>query len=204
MKNVRALVLLLILTASISTSAQNADINLLRTLNLERNTKLDQTFIILTHSDGPISLALPATLLTIGLIKNDSLLKQNALMITGSLVASSIVMVGMKWGIRRDRPFITYPELENLVPAGSPSFPSGHTSMAFSTATSLTIAYPKWYVYVPVFLWAGSVSYSRMHLGVHYPSDVFVGAIVGSGSAFLSAYLTKKIQLKRRPTGLKL
>lgn len=178
--------------------AQNTDINLLRTINLERNQKLDQTFLVLTHSDGPVSIALPATLLTIGLIKNDSLLKQNGLMIAGSLVASTIVTVGLKWGIRRDRPFITYPELEKLAPAGSPSFPSGHTSMAFSTATSLTIAYPKWYVYVPAFLWAGSVSYSRMHLGVHYPSDVLVGAIIGSGSAFLSSYLTEKIQLKRK------
>ena len=204
MNNVRVLVLLLILAAPLFSTAQNADIDLLRTFNLERNTKLDQTFIVLTHSDGPVSLALPATLLTIGLIKNDSLLKENALMITGSLVASSIVMIGMKWGIGRDRPFVTYPDLENLVPAGSPSFPSGHTSMAFSTATSLTIAYPKWYVYVPAFLWAGSVSYSRMHLGVHYPSDVFVGAIIGTGSAFLSSYVTKKIQLKRRTMGLKL
>ena len=184
--------------------AQNADINLLKTINLDRNTKLDQTFLVLTNSDGPISLALPATLLTIGLIKNDSLLKQNALMIVGSLAASSIVTVGLKWGIRRDRPFVTYPELEKLAPAGSPSFPSGHTSMAFSTATSLTIAYPKWYIYVPAYLWAGSVGYSRMHLGVHYPSDVFVGAIIGVGSAFLSSYVTKKIQMKHRSKEVKL
>lgn len=204
MKNVRVLVLLLILTVPYMSLAQNADIELLRTLNLDRNTKLDQTFTVLTHSDIPISLALPASLLTIGLIKNDSLLKQNALMMTGSMVVSTIVMVGMKWGIGRERPFITYPDLENLVPAGSPAFPSGHTSMAFSTATSLTLAYPKWYVYVPAFLWAGSVGYSRMHLGVHYPSDVFAGAILGTGSAFLSSYLSKKIQLKRRAKSLKL
>jgi membrane-associated phospholipid phosphatase len=182
--------------------SQNADIDLLRMINLERNEKLDQTFVVITHSDGPISLALPATLLTIGLIKKDSLMKQDALMITGSLVASTIVTVGMKWGIGRDRPFVTYPDLENSVPAGSPSFPSGHTSMAFSTATSLTLAYPKWYVYVPAFLWAGAVGYSRMHLGVHYPSDVFVGALVGAGSAFLSSFLTEKIQTKRRTKAL--
>lgn len=204
MTRFRWLFFLLVLCAPIPSFAQNTDIDLLRTINLERNPKLDKTFIVLTHSDGPVALALPATLLTIGLIKKDSLLKQNALMITGSLVASSIVTVGLKWGIGRDRPFITYPELAKLVPAGSPSFPSGHTSMAFSTATSLTLAYPKWYVYVPAFLWASGVGYSRMHLGVHYPSDVLVGAIVGSGSAFLSSFLTEKIQMKRRSKRLQL
>jgi membrane-associated phospholipid phosphatase len=197
----KALLVVTVLNLPIGAAAQNADINLLRKFNLERNQKLDQTFLVLTHSDGPVSIALPATLLTIGLIKKDSLLTQNALMITGSLVASSIITVGMKWGIRRDRPFVTYPDLEKLAPAGSPSFPSGHTSMAFSTATSVTLAYPKWYVIVPAYLWATSVSYSRMHLGVHYPSDVLVGAVIGTGSAFLSAHLTEKIQLKRRSKG---
>lgn len=204
MKNVCVVLVLLVLMFPLISSAQNTDIKLLRKINLERNTNFDQTFLVITHSFAPVALALPATLATIGLIKNDSLLKQNALMITGSLVGSTIVMVGMKYGIGRDRPFITYADLENLTIAGGPAFPSGHTSVAFSTATSITLAYPKWYVYVPAFLWAGSVGYSRMHIGVHYPSDVFVGAIIGSGSAILSSYLTKKIQLKRRSKGLML
>lgn len=204
MKNIQLLLLGFVLIFAHFSSAQNADIDLLREINLGRNPKLDNTFRVFTHSDGPISIALPATLLTIGLIKKDSLMKQDALMITGSLVTSTIITVGLKWGIRRDRPFVTYPDLEKLVAAESPSFPSGHTSMAFSTATSLTLAYPKWYVYVPAFLWAGSVGYSRMHLGVHYPSDVVVGAIIGSGSAFLSSFLTDKIQTKRRTKALRL
>lgn len=204
MKFLRAILLLAILSAPALSSAQNADINLLRTFNLERNTKLDQSFLFTTHSFGVVAVGVPVTLATIGIIKKDSLTKQNALMITGSLVGSSVVMLGMKYGFGRDRPFVTYPELENLVHPTDPSFPSGHTSVAFSTATSLTLAYPKWYVYVPAFLWAGAVGYSRMHLGVHYPSDVFVGALIGSGTAFLSNYLTEKIQLKRRSKKLQL
>jgi membrane-associated phospholipid phosphatase len=195
----RILCLFVAFALSLSSAfGQNSDIEILRSINVERNQNLDVPMLIITHSDSPVSIGAPAILLTVGLIKKDSLTKQNALMITGSLLGSTIVMAGMKYGIGRDRPFVTYPEIEKLAPAGSPSFPSGHTSMAFSTATSLSFAYPKWYVIAPSFLWAGSVGYSRMHLGVHYPSDVFVGAIIGSGSAWLSSFLTKRIQENRR------
>jgi membrane-associated phospholipid phosphatase len=51
---------------------------------------------------------------------------------------------------------------------------------AFALATSLSLSYPKCYIIVPSFAWASSVGYSRMDLGVHYPSDVLAGAIVGA------------------------
>jgi len=66
------------------------------------------------------------------------------------------------------------------------SFPSGHTSEAFSTATALSLKYPEWYIIAPAYLWAGSVGYSRMNLGVHYPTDVLAGALLGTGTAFLT------------------
>ncbi|MDX5321099.1 MAG: phosphatase PAP2 family protein, partial [Bacteroidota bacterium] len=50
---------------------------------------------------------------------------------------------------------------------------------------------PKWYVAVPAFTWAGLASYSRMHLGVHYPGDVAAGAVIGSGSAVLCYYANR-------------
>ena len=70
--------------------------------------------------------------------------------------------------------------------------PSGHTSGAFNLATSLTLSYPKWYVAAPSYLWASGVAYSRMYIGVHYPSDVFIGALLGSGTAWLNYYINKK------------
>jgi membrane-associated phospholipid phosphatase len=57
----------------------------------------------------------------------------------------------------------------------------------------MSLAFPKWYVIAPAYMYACAAGYSRMHLGVHYPSDVVAGAIVGTGSTVLSHYLQRKI-----------
>ncbi len=176
--------------------SQNNDISLLRKINLNRNVKFDTFFEIVTQSDAPISLLTPTAIFCVGLIKKDSLTKTKGIVIGGSLVLSSAITFGLKYSIKRERPFITYNDIQNVVSEESPSFPSGHTTMAFSTATSISLMYPKWYVIAPAFIWASSVGYSRMHLGVHYPSDVVVGSMVGIGSAFLSRFLTNKILQK--------
>src|ERR1039458_5126997 len=104
----------------------------------------------------------------------------------------------MKYAFNRPRPFVTYPLLiTKKSDAGSPSFPSGHSSCGFATATSLSLAYPKLYVIAPSFLWASAVGYSRMELGVHYPSDVLAGAIVGAGSSWLMWKVNKWMGKKK-------
>lgn len=171
---------------SFSLSAQNADINLLKSINLHRNTSLDHGFTLITDSTFPLCAAIPVVMFGTGWYKNDSTLKQNGIMVGTSLLISATVFTSLKYTVRRDRPFVTYPELDNVTFEGTPSFPSGHTASAFSTATSLSLAYPEWYVVVPAYTWAGTVAYTRMHLGVHYPSDVLAGMIIGTGSAYLS------------------
>jgi undecaprenyl-diphosphatase len=99
----------------------------------------------------------------------------------------------MKYTFDRDRPFITYPDITKKSGAGSPSFPSGHTSSAFALATSLSLTYPKWYVIASSYTWAGTVAFSRMDLGVHYPSDILAGALVGGGCAWLTHVVNKKL-----------
>lgn len=62
------------------------------------------------------------------------------------------------------------------------SFPSGHTSMAFVVATSLSLSYPEWYVVAPAAAWATAMGVARVWHGVHYPTDVAAGALVGVAS----------------------
>ena len=182
---IKKLFLVILLFPTLNLWSQNPDIDILKNINLNRDKHLDNTFRAFTNSAGPIAYGVPILLIGISLARKDSLTFQKSLYIGASVVSSAIVSNILKYAINRPRPFVTYPFLEKVTSGGSPSFPSGHTADAFSIATSLSIAYPKWYIIIPAYGWAGVVAYSRMDLGVHYPSDVFAGAIIGAGSAYL-------------------
>ncbi len=176
--------------------SQNWDINLLKDINMNRNTKLDPAFRTISASTVPLSMAIPASAITIALLKKDDESRQKALLISSSLVTAAVLTTTLKYTFNKERPYVKYPYIQHVTVESSPSFPSAHTSLSFSLATSVSLAYPKWYVVAPAYLWAGSVGYSRMHLGVHYPSDVIVGALIGSGSTYLSYRLNNWMDKK--------
>jgi membrane-associated phospholipid phosphatase len=198
-KNLFVLVLVAFpLNASI---AQNWDIDLLEQINLDRNKSLDPTFKFITNSVSPLSVGTPIAVFGLGLIQKDSSLKSKGIFMVEALCVNAFTTTALKLAFKRDRPFVTYPYLDKQADAGSYSFPSGHTSSAFAMATSLSVAFPKWYVIAPSYLYACAAGYSRMHLGVHYPSDVLAGAIVGTGTALLSNYVQQKfIDLRKKKT----
>jgi membrane-associated phospholipid phosphatase len=165
--------------------AQNCDIDLLRDINIGRDTRLDPAFEVVSDAVAPVAVGVPVMLLGMSLVKKDTLGINKSIYAGASLLSAEVMVSILKYSIDRQRPYETYPDIENVTHAASPSFPSGHTSTAFSLATSLSIAYPKWYVIVPSYAWALAVAYSRLHLGVHYPSDVLAGALIGAGSAYL-------------------
>ena len=104
-----------------------------------------------------------------------------------SIGISGIIGEVLKYTIKEVRPSNRYPGVIFVnSQTKDPSFPSGHTLVAFATATSLALEYKKWYITGPAFLWAGSVGVSRMYLGKHYPSDVLVGTILGIASGVVS------------------
>jgi undecaprenyl-diphosphatase len=112
----------------------------------------------------------------------------------GGIAINGMTTYMIKNAVHRARPFDQYPN--QITPRYYPedfSFPSGHTSWAFQWATATSLYAKKWYVTLPCFLYAGSIGYSRMAMGVHYPTDVMMGAVVGSGSALVSHWITKKI-----------
>lgn len=84
----------------------------------------------------------------------------------------------LKNSIRRDRPCdVVATSRKAIQPSDKFSMPSGHTSAAFLVATLVFIfAEPMAEV---AFVWASLVGISRVVLGVHYPSDVAAGALLG-------------------------
>ncbi len=87
-----------------------------------------------------------------------------------------------KKGFKRKRPSNILPNFCSVVIASDEfSFPSGHTSAAFLTVTTLTLLVSP--TFALLYLWSIAVGCSRVILGVHFPTDTLVGAILGTGSA---------------------
>ena len=188
----KLLVLLMLLLQASFVKSQNMDINLLNKFNPNHNTENAGWKFVSNHAIY-MSAATPLALMAVGLLNHDQKLKQTAFNTGIALVGNTAITMFVKNTVQRQRPFVTYANKIVLQGKTSPtdySFPSGHTSTTFAVATSISMAYPKWYVIAPTFAFAGATAYSRMYRGAHYPSDVLCGIIVGSGSA----YLTNKLQ----------
>jgi len=181
---------------SIVAFSQNFDIELLRTINHNESSFKNNYFKATSHSVIYFNLAAPLGVFTAGIINHDQQLKKDAAYMFGAFVLSSALTHGMKITIKRERPYITYPDIIQREEASGYSMPSGHTSSAFCMATSMSLVFPKWYVIAPAYLYAVTVGYARMYEGVHYPTDVLTGAIVGAGSAWLSYKVEKWMDKK--------
>jgi membrane-associated phospholipid phosphatase len=99
-------------------------------------------------------------------------------------VTSAVVNIAVKSLYPRQRP----DRAEAGVPSGrhvrmpsSRSFPSGHSASGFAFAASVGHDVPA--LALPLRFLAGAVAYSRVHTGVHYPSDAVIGSIIGAGVA---------------------
>lgn len=87
--------------------------------------------------------------------------------------------------------------LVNDYRGGQYGFFSGHAANSFGLAMiTLLFVRKKWYCIFAI-LWAAVVAYSRMYLGVHYPSDIFVGTCFGLVSATLIFFVFTAFNKKR-------
>jgi membrane-associated phospholipid phosphatase len=114
--------------------------------------------------------------------------------ITALAIGAAVANGPAKLVVRRRRPFPRSPPTLIRMPR-STSFPSGHSAAAFAFAVGVCADLP---VLAPVLVpLAGAVAYSRVHTGVHYPSDVAAGAAIGIGSGVLATRLPRWVHQLR-------
>ncbi len=93
----------------------------------------------------------------------------------------------------RPRPFITIP-IHNLITETSWSFPSGHATFFFGMAMAVFLYNKRWGSWF--FGAAALIGASRVVAGVHYPSDVFGGALIGMAVAYIVDFGVRRILIK--------
>jgi membrane-associated phospholipid phosphatase len=101
-----------------------------------------------------------------------------------SFATNATITYGLKYGVNRRRPN-----------GEKHSFPSGHTSATFQSASFIHKRYGLTYA-LPAYIGATFVGYSRVHADAHYSSDVIAGAIIGSLSSFYFITPYKKVKIQ--------
>lgn len=176
------LTLALAATAVVATPAQAApylsdyEIGVVRTINSAGSPVLDAPMGMLSHTGFVI-----AAPLAMAVASNPGSVAAPLLVLASEGLAygaQAAIKPLFKW----PRPYATYPDLKT--PNGKMeddpySFPSGHAAVSFAAATALADQNPG--LALPAYGLAALISYSRMYNGLHYPSDLLAGALVGIG-----------------------
>jgi membrane-associated phospholipid phosphatase len=121
-----------------------------------------------------------ACALVLGLVRRAGIARTIVLAVTTAIVtfAADGVSFGVKDLVSRTRPFVAHPQIHPLYVVHSSSFPAGHAATAFAGATFLTWVAPRlWPLF---FSLATAIGFSRVYVGVHYPTDVVAGAAIGA------------------------
>lgn len=132
-------------------------------------------------ADGPLYAALPLLMLLLHVPRATEFTCLMALGFAFELPAYKWI----KHTCKRPRPCHADLDRANLLPVPDQySFPSGHTAGAFVFAGAVTRMFPAFAL--PVWVFACCVGYSRVYNRLHFPADIFAGALLGS-LCFLSA-----------------
>ena len=113
----------------------------------------------------------------------------SAIALLGSLVVCNLIL---KNAVGRIRPYEVIAGLECIVGrAHDASFPSGHTSASFASAVALFRQIPRKYG-VPLLILAALIAFSRLYVGIHYPTDVLAGLVIGIALGWFGSKLGPK------------
>lgn len=135
----------------------------------------------ITHAGGVTASVLCSLFL---LLSKTPFWHQTGVHLASSLLISHLLVNILKRFVRRRRPYqVLEGVLTGIKPLKDASFPSGHSTAIFCMATVLALAVPSLLIFFYGF--ASVVAFSRVYLGMHYPSDIMIGASLGTITALL-------------------
>ncbi|MBX0335436.1 phosphatase PAP2 family protein [Pontibacter sp. HSC-14F20] len=184
--------LALILTTTLFETFADLDLATLQLLNGNRETDLDFVLLTLTVTAYGLGAVVPICLYLAGHFRRLVSLKLKAYQYVFAMGLNILFIGLLKYTVDRPRPFVTHDTIEQIAEASSPSFPSGHTAFAFTAAVVLVLMFRNPVLRGLLLTWALLVAYSRLALGVHYPSDVLGSMLLGSAAAYLATYALRK------------
>lgn len=178
-------------------SENNLDVKIFRTFNNIESKFIHSMVNITNESIVPVSIALPVLMYAAAKNYNNHYDESSAVLLALAEGTNIGFTQLIKYTVKRDRPFRKLNRVwltDTTSVRGTFSFPSGHSSESFTIATSLTLRYPdKPALIAGLYTYATLVALGRIYWGVHYPSDVLTGMLVGAGSAALIFSLRKPI-----------
>ncbi|HHU83478.1 MAG TPA: phosphatase PAP2 family protein [Firmicutes bacterium] len=157
----------------IFSAIRRADLSLFLAINRLQSNWQNKSFSLLTNLGGLCFQACLALFLILLPSTRNTGFK---LGISQIVVAGSVQLI--KLIVSRSRPYIALANIVPLKTARDYSFPSGHTAVAFSAALTINALVPL-AISIIGFTLAALIGYSRIYIGVHYPSDVIVGGLIG-------------------------
>ena len=151
-----------------------------------RNPILDNIIIFITSLGNGGMIWIVATIVLLIPKKTRKAGIMSAVALLGSLIINNNIVKNI---VQRPRPFVTFTDMQIIIPTPSEfSFPSGHTSSSFAAAAVFYRHLPK-KLGLPAVILAGLIGFSRLYVGVHYPTDVIAGVLMGILLSYLAEYL---------------
>lgn len=151
-----------------------------------RNPILNSIMIFITTLGDGGMIWIAATIILLIPKKTRKVGIMSAVALLGSLIINNNIIKNI---VQRPRPYVTFTDLQIIIPTPSEfSFPSGHTSSSFAAAAVFYRHLPK-KLGLPSVILAGLIGFSRLYVGVHYPTDVIAGAIMGILLSYLAEFL---------------
>ncbi len=158
-----------------------------------RNPILDNIMIFITNLGNGGMIWIAATVILLIPKKTRKIGIMSAVALLGSLIINNNILKNI---VQRPRPYVTFTDLRILIPTPSEfSFPSGHTSSSFAAASVFYTHLPK-KIGVPAVILAGLIGLSRLYVGVHYPTDVIAGILMGIFLGYLAEILVNTFSKK--------